>query len=217
MESGGPRVRRAGCRACRFRGLSVPRTVRTHHGTGTPDPPGGLESPPNRQAGKPALHPPTSVGTAAARPCGGLIRDTGPAPPRSDPPTCQPIDRGGPSTGRRCHPFTDPPAQSLALDAKGRRARRSRRPTQAHGSSHPIFGRAVFITNTTKLITVTPRSQRTVPISVVYPNLLLMNVLRDSDYLVKKLLLFQPPPCMTCTGWCYRRLFIHGPQEAAQR
>ena len=48
---------RAGFRACRFLGLSVPRTVRTHHGTGTTGHFGGLESPPNRQAGKPAPHP----------------------------------------------------------------------------------------------------------------------------------------------------------------
>ena len=52
--------RRAGFLACRFRGLSVPRTVRTHHGTGTPGHLGGLESPPNWQAGKPALQPTTS-------------------------------------------------------------------------------------------------------------------------------------------------------------
>ena len=35
--------------------------MRAHHGTGTPDPSGGLESPPNRQAGKPAPLPPTSA------------------------------------------------------------------------------------------------------------------------------------------------------------
>jgi hypothetical protein len=51
---------RAGCRACRFLGLSVPRTSRTSQAPCTSGHFGGLESPPNRQAEKPALHPPTS-------------------------------------------------------------------------------------------------------------------------------------------------------------
>ena len=64
---GGAIFCRAGFPACQFRGLSVPRKVRISRAPRTSEHFGGLESPPNRQAGKPALRTPITAPTADGR------------------------------------------------------------------------------------------------------------------------------------------------------